>query len=177
MKKIKLTCGFSTIVDDEDFEELSKHKWQYNSIGYAVRTVALDDKTRTSLYMHVAIMGKIDGLEIDHINGNKLYNRRENLRHVTREQNNQNRKPNKNASSKYKGVCWHKNNQKWGSQIKINGKCIYLGSYKSEEDAALAYNEAAIRLQGQYARLNTIDCEGLTPKQIELLEETEVGDY
>jgi len=155
MKEINLTQGKVAIVDDADFEEMSRHKWCFSK-GYAIRGVIQEGKKWTTLPMHVAIMGKIEGLEIDHVSGNRLDNRRENLRRVTRSQNNQNQAPCRPGTSQYKGVYWFKRVKLWRAQIKIDKKGISLGYYNSETEAATAYNNAAIKHFGQYARLNTI---------------------
>jgi len=156
MKEINLTRGFVAIVDDEDFIELSKHKWLCDSNGYAARCIDLDSKKRKFVRMHIFIMGKIEGLCIDHINGKKTDNRRCNLRHVTTGQNQFNQAACRGGSSQYKGVVWHKVRKIWQAYIKINRKQHYLGIYRNEADAAMAYNEAAINYFGEYARLNTL---------------------
>ena len=155
MKEINLSQGRVTIVDDDDFEEISKHKWNYAQ-GYAKRNIAAGAGKQATLHMHVAIMGKTGGLEIDHVNGNGLDNRRDNLQFVTHAQNLQNKAPDKNTSSVYKGVSWNKRIKRWTSQIMIDKKLRHLGRYENEQAAALAYNNAAIKHFGQYARLNTI---------------------
>lgn len=95
--------------------------------------------------------------EIDHIDNNSSNNKIENLRSVTRSQNQWNRKSNINCSSKYKGVTWNKQANKWHVQIQINNKNIYLGRFINEIDAAIAYNKKAIELFGKYAYLNKIE--------------------
>ena len=155
MKEIKLTQGKVALVDDEDFEELSKHEWYYTNAGYAARSARRPNGTRYQLYMHVQIIGEVEGLEIDHISGDKLGNRKNNLRHVTRAQN-QSNSVSVGGSSQYKGVNWHDQNKKWLSRIGVDGKDVYLGCYKSEHDAARRYNEAAIKFFGEYARLNVV---------------------
>lgn len=147
MKEIILKSGEKALVDDEDYELLNKFKWQYQ-LGYAVRNI--------KVYMHRDIIKTEEGLETDHINGNKLDNRKENLRKVTQSQNQANRKKGKNKSSIYKGVIWHKRRNHWLAQITINRKKIYLGSFNNEIDAAKAYNEAAIKYFGEFARLNEV---------------------
>ena len=155
MKEIKMTQNMVVVVDERDYEELSKYKWRSDG-KYAIRISSLKLGKRRKIYMHVQIMGKIEGLEIDHINGNKLDNRRENLRHVTTAQNQQNARG-KGGTSKYRGVCWNVNAKKWLAQIRINGEANYIGIYFSEKDAALEYNKAAELAWGEYARLNVLD--------------------
>ena len=94
---------------------------------------------------------------IDHIDGDKLNNNIKNLRVVTLSQNQHNRKPNKNSSSIYKGVSWHKHKQMWISHIYMNKKLNHLGYFKSSMDAAKAYNIKSIELFGEYAKLNEVD--------------------
>ena len=92
------------------------------------------------------------GMDTDHINGNTLDNRRCNLRVCTRERNTGNQKPLRGITSKFKGVCWVKARSKW--RVAISGK--FIGEYISELDAAKAYNEAAKKHFGEFARLNVI---------------------
>jgi len=155
MKEINLTQGLVALVDDKDFKALNRHKWnalKHGDICYAVRTIAVSGK-RTSLYMHVEIMGKKG---IDHIDHNGLNNQRNNLRFCTVSENMMNRSKQENASSIYKGVCFHKITGKWMAHIRINGKRIHLGLFISEVDAAKAYNAKAIELFCGFAHLNII---------------------
>ena len=94
---------------------------------------------------------------IDHIDNNPLNNKIENLRKVTMSQNIMNSRLNKNSSSQYKGVSWDKSTNKWLAQIRINNKQIHLGRFKSETDAAIAYNEKAKELFGEYSYLNEVE--------------------
>lgn len=93
---------------------------------------------------------------LDHIDRNTTNNKIENLREATASQNGMNQNTSKNSSSIYKGVCWRKNRNKWQADIAIDHKSKYLGVFKSETDAARAYNNAAIELFGEYANLNVI---------------------
>jgi|SRR5690606_5995401 len=152
-KEIPLTQGKVAIVDDEDFEWLSRYRWAYNKrLGYAQRSIRKDGKL-ASLAMHRAIMQPPPGMQVDHINGDRLDNRRCNLRIVTNQQNSFNRQPQK-ATSQYKGVGWYKPYQKWRAKIKINGKTKHLGYFDDEKEAALAYDRAARELFGEYAKTN-----------------------
>lgn len=105
--------------------------------------------------MHREILNVPAGLECDHINGNSLDNRRANLRAATRQQNcwnNRKRKP--NSLSKYKGVSFSKRGKPWKATLTVDGNWIYLGSYNSEKEAAKAYDKAAKKHFGEFAKLN-----------------------
>lgn len=156
MKKIKLTQGKVALVDDEDFEELNKHKWFIYSIGYAARYIRINKTKRKMISMHRIIMGRPAGMEVDHINHNILDNRKKNLRIVTHGQNMYNMKLSKSNTSGYKGVSWSKTAKKWSGLIQVNNKSIWLGNFKIKEDAAMAYNEAARKYHGEFAKLNKI---------------------
>lgn len=157
-RKIYLTGGKYALVDDSDYEWLSQWKWQYSKrFGYAERTVHQNGKSRKKR-MHQVIMGEPpEGMEIDHIDGNKLNNQRSNLRFVTRSQNNMNAKKRVNTTSRYKGVHFERYTGKWRAAIIVDGKKVSLGRFCSEIEAAKAYNEAAIKYFGDFARLNVFD--------------------
>jgi hypothetical protein len=142
-KQISLTQGLFALVDDADFEWLNQHKWcalKERNTFYAVRTSKTVNGKRTTIYMHIEIIGRKEGLMTDHINGNGLDNRRENLRHVTHRQNGQNRHD--ETTSKYPGVYWYKRDKKWTASIRINGRRKYLGYFINEADASAAYYRA-----------------------------------
>lgn len=94
--------------------------------------------------------------EIDHINGDKLDNRIENLRACTRFQNNRNRRANVNSTSKYKGVSWHSGHKRWSANISIEGKFKHLGYFPSEYEAARAYDQAALPIHKEFTKLNIV---------------------
>lgn len=140
MKKIKLKHGEVVLIDDDNFDELNKYKWCLNSAGYATRRL----NTHRSILMHRFVMNTPEGLETDHINGNKLDNRVKNLRNVTHSQNQlHNRLPKTNTSG-IKGVVWDKKNKKWQAQIKIHGKNHFLGRYNNIFDAFHARVDAEL---------------------------------
>lgn len=151
MKRIKLTQNKYTIIDDEDFKELSKHNW-FHSHNYAGRRVGLKND-----YMHRILINAPKNKSVDHINGNGLDNRKENLRLCTHQQNTRNRKPNLNTFSGFKGVSWHNRDKLWRARITLNSKEITIGYSKIKEKAIEMYNKAALKYHGEFARLNKIE--------------------
>lgn len=163
MKKIELSQGYFALVDDEDFEILSKYKWyllKAKHTNYATR-VEYKDGFKKRFSMHTMISGyKIT----DHINHNGLDNRKENLRDCTKRQNNCNRVKNKRSFSSYKGVS--KRYNMFISLIRIKGKLKYLGQFETEIEAAKVYDSAANYYFGQFACLNfPYSVELYTPRQ------------
>jgi hypothetical protein len=135
MALIPLTQGKFAIVDDKDFEWLSKWKWYYDSfLGYAKRYIKIQGKTR-SIYLHSVINNTPKKLQTDHINRNKLDNRRCNLRSVTKNQNKFNTGLWRHNTSGYKGVSWHKSYKRWEVYIGVNNQKINLGYFFNLEDA------------------------------------------
>lgn len=162
MKQIALTQGQYAIVDDADYEELSKYKWyaQKRNSGnfYAARTFFGENNKRYEVYMSRQILGleKGDLRQADHQNHNTLDNSRINLRVCTQQENLMNQESALNTTSRFKGVHWYKRSKKWRAQIVINKKVKHLGYFIYEKLAALAYNEAAKKYFGEFANLNLI---------------------
>lgn len=156
MKEIQLTQGKVAIVDDEDFEELSKHKWcarRSRKTFYAGRNVRDKNGKRYTVLMHRIIMKTIDGLETDHTNGDGLDNTRANLRVCTRSQNARNRGKQRDNTSGFKGVFFKNARGKWRAQIRVGGKQTNLGDYSTAEDAYRAYCDACIKFHGDFANV------------------------
>lgn len=157
MKKIKLTQGKFALVDDEDFEELSKYKWvadNFHTVWYARRYIKLARGKYSSIRMHRVIMKAPKGVEIDHINCNGLDNRKENLRFCTSSQNKYNKPKRKSGSSKYKGVHAYYDGR-WAVHIQAAGlKMKQIGVFNTQEEAARAYDAAARKYHGEFAYLN-----------------------
>lgn len=157
-KLIPLTKGYFAIVDDDDYEKLNCHKWYAKSIRHSHIVYASRDIGSIHEMMHRVIMGNPDGVSIDHINGNSIDNRKENLRICTHSQNLSNRsKMNTKNTSGYKGVGWSKNARKWSASITHNYKKIHLGYFFDIIDAAKARDVAALKYHGEFASLNFPD--------------------
>lgn len=153
-RAILLTQGKVAIVDAVDYEYLSQWRWHASKRGqtfYAGHNIKTNGR-RTAIYMHQLIAGK----GADHRDGDGLNNTRDNLRLATHQQNMSNQRVRKDNRSGYKGVAWHKPCKKWHARIHFNGKRISLGYFAVIEEAALAYNEAAKQLFGEFARLNVL---------------------
>lgn len=150
MKFIPLTKGYEAMVDDEDYDQLTKYKWQVlvcRGRPYARRHGPGD----SSIFMHKAVLGIPD--KIDHIDNNSLNNQKSNLRAATPTQNGQNRKIQVH-STPYKGVSYFKHQKKFVATIKALGKRVHLGYFEDPVNAAKAYDAAAIRFFGEFARTN-----------------------
>jgi hypothetical protein len=158
MKKIELSQGKFALVDDENFEWLNRWNWVYGCRGYAVRTIHIksrEGKRKTIMvWMHREVAKTPQGFQTDHINGDRLDNRSENLRIVTSQRNKWNSSMPFNNTSGYKGVS--KRNNKWEASIHLNDKKFHLGYFSTKEEAANAYNEVAKQNFGDYSKLNQI---------------------
>ncbi|MGA2323079.1 MAG: HNH endonuclease [Sedimentisphaerales bacterium] len=156
-RRIYVGEGKYAIVDQKDFYRLNKLEWlvkeDYDSI-YAVRFFRRPGESSKLISMHRFICNPPAGLLIDHINCNGLDNRRDNLRLATHSQNNCNRPKRKNTTSRFVGVHFAKKMNKWAAQIKYRGGKKWLGYFDNETDAAKAFDAAARKYHGEFARLN-----------------------
>lgn len=128
------------LIDTEDLCKVNMFRW-FNSLGYAV--------CNETNKMHALILGKIDGLVIDHINRNGLDNRKINLRLTTHSVNTRNCKLNKNNTSGFKGIVWSKNDKRWVASLNVNDKKIHLGQFKDKKDAIKCRKEGEIKYWGE----------------------------
>jgi len=160
MAEIKLTQGKVAIADDSDFEYLNQFKWHAacpDDKWYARRALPhAPGGKQKHITMQDDLLGKPPkGMEIDHKDGNGLNNKRDNIRVCTHHQNLMN-KAGHGETSKFKGVTRRKGMNKYRASIGFFGKVIHLGYFKKEEDAAIAYNNAALKYFGDFAKLNEV---------------------
>lgn len=151
--EIKLTETSIAILDDDDYNKLYVYYWYLAKNGYAMRRINPGYRTNKRIYMHHEVLN-FPNIEIDHKNGNKLDNRKSNLRICTSSQNKANQKLREDNRSGFKGVCWHEGGQKWMARIQVNNHNIYLGLYNDIKEAACVYDLAAVQYFGEFARLN-----------------------
>lgn len=160
MKEIRTTQGPTILIDDDDFDRISKWRWNLNNRGYAYRRISIygDGKKRQILMLiHREIMGAIKGEEVDHRNQNPLDNQKLNLRICSRLQNAKNTSKRKSSTtSKYKGVSWEMFSNRFRAVIYSDGRYIAIGRFKTEIDAAKAYNAAALKYHGEFSKLNEV---------------------
>lgn len=155
-REILLTQGRVAIVDDEDYSFLNRWKWYHGKQGYATRSTLFSDGRKSTLMMHRLIINTPNDMKTDHIDGDKLNNVRINLRICSHSENLRNRSFQYNNTSGYKGVSWNKRDSVWQAHIRIDNKQFHLGYYPIKEEAAIAYNAAAIVLHGNFAYLNEV---------------------
>ena len=155
-QEIKLSNGFTCLVDDDDFQYLKQFNWHYTDYAYRV-----ENKKRIWMHKEILNVHEDSLVQVDHINHNKLDNRKENLRTCSAKQNLQYRSKVKSrkgvpTSSKYIGVYFKKKEKLWSAGIYSKGNEQFLGGYESEEDAARAYNVKAKEIYGEFAPLNDV---------------------
>lgn len=160
MKEIPLTHGKVALVDDEDYERIARFDWMLlkkpSGNLYAIKR----DESNVTTFMHVLVLGADSDCPIDHRDRNGLNNQKSNLRLCTVTQNNQNRRRFSNNKTGFKGVSPSgRRRLPFRAQIRVNGCSMFLGHYFAPEEAARAYDAAAVTHFGEFACLNFPDKE------------------
>ena len=160
MAIIVLSNGKTAFIDDEDITKVEGLTWYEGSVGYAYHSIYMGRKDGKELpskkvALHRVIMDAKPGEVVDHISGDKLDNRKQNLRLCTISENGMNRGAASHNRTGYKGVCSHPNGR-WSAKIVKRGKRLWLGYFPSALEAASAYNEAATKIHGEFAKLNPL---------------------
>lgn len=157
MAELRLQKGHVALIDDEDVERVTAHRWHaiYDGYNWYARCEGprKPDGTRTHIHLHRFVMGEPPD-KVDHKNRNGLDCRKLNLRVATDAQNTWNRGPHRGSESGLKGVCRNSNGGKWCAYIYLKGKRLHLGSFPSPTEAAKAYDLKAADLFGDFAYLN-----------------------
>lgn len=158
-----VASGMTVLIDDNDYESVSRHRWYVHPSGYVVTNGGrANGKRKGVVFLHRFVLNPPPEKQVDHINHDKLDNCRGNLRACDQWQNQGNQSVNpERGTSQYKGVSWMASKGKWRGYIKAHGAVHYLGLFSRERDAALAYNLAAASLFGEFACLNPIEPENV----------------
>lgn len=156
MREIPLTKGLFAVVDDDDFELVSRYRWCAQGVSgpvYAARNDASRPK-RTTMFMHRFLLGAPHGFDVDHINGDGLDNRRANIRICSHSENMRNQRLSTRNTSGYKGVTFDRDRGAWAAYIVVSGVLLHLGRFRSAEDAARAYDRSAHLHFGEFVLPN-----------------------
>jgi hypothetical protein len=157
MREIPLTQGKVAIIDDEDYELVMSMRWRlFKDHGnlYAKANLKLPNGKKTTIRMHRLILNAPEGLMVDHKNGDGLNNQKNNIRLVEQWQNACNQGIRKSNRTGFKGIVVAQNGKSYYAVITANKTVTKLGKFKTLEDAARAYDNAAVSLHGEFARLN-----------------------
>lgn len=152
MKSIRLTQNKITLVDNEDFKELNEFSWYYHQGRACRKPHKVKGKRKGFIWMHREIMKPSIDMTVDHLNGDALDNRKQNLRVCTKSQNQWNAKIRKDSSTGVKGVTFHKIKKKFIARIQVKGERIIIGNFNTLEEARDSIIKARQSYHGEYSR-------------------------
>lgn len=154
---VPLTLGYEATIDASDVAAVGEMNWHAKvdkrSDGSVRAVYAVHSGNRLKVKMHRLIVKSPNGVEVDHVNGNGLDNRKINLRYATASENRRNQKKRVDNTSGVKGVVWVADRHKWVAQIYANGRRTQLGYFAKLEEAKAAYSQASINLHGEFSRI------------------------
>lgn len=157
MIEFKLGDGAKILLDEDSMQKVKNYTWHIDRTGYVKTTITVSKNHRQTIQMHRFILGLAKGVGVvDHINGNMQDNRRSNLRVCSVSENAMNRGMQADNKSGFKGVSFHKESGKWQAQTKKKGHEKMYSRHDTPQEAAHAYNKAAIKMHGEFAVLNPI---------------------
>lgn len=157
--------GKYAVVDDADYSRVNAWRWTVTDQGYARASNGTDGY----VLMHRLVAGPPDHLEVDHANGDRLDNRRANLRACTRQKNALNRAISSNNTSGFRGVCLVRSTGKWVARIAKGGRRRHLGEFDTPEEASAAYEAAAAETYGDFDRASASDALGREVRSLSAL--------
>lgn len=153
-REIPLGKGRTALIDDIDVDLVSQYTWSIQTAGYAQAPIRRSNGKRIFATMHRLILDAPAGVQVDHINGIRLDNRRSNLRLCNAFQNLRNQRHHAGAKAPYKGIYQNHGTGRWVGQIWVNERYLHLGTHATPEEAARAYDAAARLHFGEFARCN-----------------------
>lgn len=159
-KQLPLKYGGFALVDSDDLERIRGFKWELSRKGYVISR-KMKAGVLKRMFLHRIINRTPRSMVTDHINGDKLDNRKLNLRSCSNGENVSNQKVRADNTLGFKGI--RKNKRKWSAQIGKDGRHIAIGTFNTKLEAATAYDKAALRLHGAFASTNKML--GLLPKR------------